>query len=113
MSTKRILTIILDQLETLTKASDDSFLGKLKKKKTFVVGNRPGEERDQLLSEISSYFFFEKEISLYYLMETLASLTSHLNLVAFMKPTIYYEAINVIAIRRSLDRHIKKFIHQR
>lgn len=113
MSTKLVLTIIMDEQELLSKASQNSFLGKLNGKNIFVVGNKPDEERVQILNDITSYFFFERQIGLYYMMATFATVMSHLNLVAFMNPTIYHEAIHVTAIRKSLDPHKKRFIHQR
>ena len=113
MSTKRTMSIILDQLEELTKASEDSFMGKLNKRNTFVIGYDPVEDRQKLLNDITSYYFFEREIGLNYLMSNLASLSSHLNLVAFMKPSSYYETVDVIAIRKTLDKPRKRFIHQR
>lgn len=113
MDTKRTMTIILDELEAFTKASEHSIMGKLNKKKLFVAGYRPEEDQEKLLNSITNYFFFERKIGLNYLMSTIASLSSHLNLVAFMKPTIYYETTDVIAIRRTLDEHKKRFIHQR
>lgn len=113
MSSKRIMTVILDELETLTKASDNSFLGKLNKKSIFWIGYNPQEETQQILRDSTNHFFFEREVGLKFLIQALASLVRHLNVVAFMGPTIYYEAIDVIAIRRSLDWQKKQFIHHR
>lgn len=113
MSTKRTISIILDQLEEFTKAPESSFMGKLNKKGMFVVGARPFDEREQLLKDITNYYFFEREIGLNYLMSNLAALSSHLNLVIFRKLSSYYETVDVIGLRRTLDEPKKRFIRQR
>lgn len=115
METKKTLITLFNDEPILMDAPKGSFLKKIASKSIFIV--RPfvsdGKTEELLKNGIASYFLFAKQINLLGLMFTLAPYASAVKLVAFMKPTSYYESLRVFYLRKNLDPIKKRFIHNR
>ena len=99
----------------LAMAPEGSFLGKLSKKSKFVVRAVISQEKiDEFYHKngITAYVLFAKHIALVYALGALAPFASLNDMVAFHIPFSYYEQLEAVYIRRSLDAHRKRFIHR-
>lgn len=62
---------------------------------------------------IENYLISADEVSLAYLIEMLSENAKSIGLVAFMKPTAYYESLVGFLMGQSLDEKRKRFINSR
>lgn len=102
-------------IEMLSMAPEGSFLGKLSKKRTFVVRAVISEaDMEEFFHKkgLAAYVFFTNHVSLAYTLLYLAQFASLKNLVAFHKPSTYHEEPEAFYMRRSLDEHRKQFIRK-
>ena len=74
----------------------------------------PQKEFSAIISkDLIGYYFFEKNVTLTYMMSAFSPYTASQNYYAFMKAQNYHKAIDMFRLRRSLDASRKAFIYKR
>lgn len=116
MRTEKIMVTNYEEDSVMKLAADHSFLGKLAKKRRFVLKqSMSDEDRNVLMARrMDSYFFMSIDLDLYFAMAAFASYSKLDGLVAFIRSQIYRESfLRAFYMRRGLEKNKKRFVHQR
>ena len=116
MRTEKTMIVNYEDDSSLKAAPAHSFLGRLAKKRRFVLKpSTTDEDRLVLIKKRMDYYFFMAvDVDLYFVMSVLASYSDASGLVAFIRAQIYRESfLRAFYLRRNLDPVKKRFIHKR
>ena len=113
MGTRRIWIRYFDGEAKIRNAPERSFFGKLAKKKALVIGSKASKKWFDEIIKSTSHFYFDTANSVLFNMASIAPFAHLKELVAFLKTDSFYETLNVLYMRASLDEPRKQFIIQR
>ena len=112
LDTSRTLVLDYTSSNRVKTAPDGSFLKRLSGKAGPVV-NTFSDFKKLTKNEVDRYAFFAVEIAISCIMSVLSQSAKEQDLVAFMKPTPYFESLIAMSMRRDLDDERKRFINSR
>lgn len=112
IDTSKPLNIYKRESSLLLGAPEGSFLHRLGKKQIVVLRYLSDLIQIQKVG-VDRYLYLNEETALPFLMNLLASSAKKANLLAFIKPTGYYEALVSLRVRANLDEERKRYINSR
>ena len=115
IDTRRVLVRHFNGAERIKVAPERSFFGKLAKKKTIVLGNKiTPDQMNQMRQSMIFQIYIGNAVGVLFNLSLLAAHAQLMGLVAFVKmDTGFFETLNVIYMRESLDESRKQFTTQR